>query len=306
MAREIDRALRESNLKLRLALRAAGIGIWDWSLENDDMQYSARARAICGFPPGHPVTFAMVRDATHPEDRERTSGMARQALDPSLRMRLPYEYRIRRADTGEVRWVVAHGEALFATIGGAQKAVRYLGTIQDISDRKVSEQFMADGELRQRLAIDAARLAIWEIDLATDSIRPSPELNRLFGLPAEARPTLQALRRAYLPGERERVQDEGHQALASGGTTLESEFRIRWPDGSIHWLMMRAEVVAGPSGSPGRVVGVIGDIDSRKQHEEQQMLLLRELNHRVKNTLSVVQSIATQTSASARPRRGRW
>jgi PAS domain S-box-containing protein len=298
--RDIDRPLRESNLKLRLALRAAQIGIWDWALDTGEMQYSPRARTIYGFSPDEPITYEMVRDATHPEDLPYTSALARKALDPKIKAREPYEYRIIRADTGETRWVLAHGEAIFARANGAQKAVRYVGTIQDISERKAAEQALRDGELRQRLAIDAARLAIWELDVATEKVTASPELNRLFGLAPDAEPTIDDLRRLYLPGERERVQAAGQQALAEGRTRFESEFRIRWADGSIHWLLMRAEMLLHPDGSPARVIGVLADIDARKRQEEQQLLFLRELNHRVKNTLSVVQSIAMQTFRDGR------
>jgi len=295
VTRDTERPLRESNLKLRLALRAAHIGIWDWTVGTGEMDYSPKARAICGFPPDGTVTFAMVQAITHPEDYPTTSALARRALDPQIRERTPYEYRIVRADTGEVRWIVAHGEAIFATVEGKQKALRYIGTIQDITERKATEQALRDGELRQRLAIDAAGLAIWELDVATDQVSHSAELNRLFGLAPDERPTLADYASFYLPGERERVHEAGRKALAEGRTRFESEFRIRWKDGTLHWLQMRAEVLFGADGQPSRVIGVVADIDGRKRQEEQQILFLRELNHRVKNTLSVVQSIATQT-----------
>lgn len=295
MTRNNDRSLRESNLKLRLALRAAEIGIWDWTLATDVMEYSPRARAICGFPPDGPITYAMVQAVTHPEDYPRTSALARRALDPRIRAKEPYEYRVVRADTGEERWVLAHGEAIFAMVDGGPKATRYIGTIQDITERKATEQAVRDGELRQRLAIDAAGLAIWELDVASERVSFSPELNRLFGLPPDAQPTLADFAQFYLPGEREKVQEAGRQALAEGRTRFESEFRIRWADGTLHWLQMRAEILFKPDGQPDRVIGIVADIDGRKRQDEQQLLFLRELNHRVKNTLSVVQSIATQT-----------
>lgn len=295
MGKRSESPLKESNLKLRLALRAAQIGIWDWSLATNEMRYSPRARAIFGFPPDVEVTFEMVRDATHPEDRPRTTAIARSALDPDRRTRQPYEYRIIRADTGQIRWVLAHGEAIFANTETGPKAVRYIGTIQDITERKQGEEALRDAETRQRLAIDAARLAVWEVDIATDALTATPELNRLFGLPADHRPTLEELRRFYLPGERARVQATAQDALAQGKSHFEEEFRIRWPDGTLHWLLMRAEITFHADGRPHRVIGVLADIDDRKRFEEQQMLMTRELNHRVKNSLSVVQSLATQS-----------
>jgi PAS domain S-box-containing protein len=128
-----DHALAEHEL----AVRAGEIGIWDWDLRSNEMTYSEQAKSIFGFPVDAAVTYEQVRDATHPDDLPNTSAMARRALDPQLRERQPYEYRIRRGD-GEVRWLIAHGHAVF---DGA-KAVRYLGTIQDITERKIAEEHL--------------------------------------------------------------------------------------------------------------------------------------------------------------------
>ena len=107
------RAASSCALRFALPISASGTG----SIDTNEMNYSPRAREIYGFTPDEAVTFEKVRDATHPEDLVRTSALARLALDPSIRSSEPYEYRVRRADTGEERWVMAHGEAIFEEIG---------------------------------------------------------------------------------------------------------------------------------------------------------------------------------------------
>ena len=298
--RSSEHRLEESSIKLRIALRAAYIGVWDWSLETNEMNYSPRAREIYGFTPDEAVTFEKVRDATHPDDLVRTSALARLALDPDTRAREPYEYRLRKADTGEERWVMAHGEAIFEEQAGVTRAVRYLGTIEDITDRKATEIALQESELRQRLALEAARMAVWELDLATDALTTSPELNRIYGLPLDSQPTLDELRALYMPGERERLQEIGRAALAQGRTNFEAEYRIRRPNGTIVWLLLRAEVISDRDGRMDRVIGVVMDVNDRKRSEESQKLLMRELTHRVKNSLSVIQSIATQSFRGGR------
>ncbi len=295
MNRKADQRLRENDVKLRLALRAAQIGIWDWSIETREMHYSARARSIFGFPRDIPITYELVRDATHPEDLPRTSALAKRALDPAIKQKTPFDYRIIRADNGETRWVLAHGEALFVKTDAGQVASRYIGTIQDITERKAVEQALRESELRQRLAIEAARMAVWEFDVATERIITSPELNLMFGLAPDAKPTMEDLRALYGPGEREKLQQAAQTALAQGETRFEAEFRCRRPDGDLYWLLLRAEVLKAPDGSLNRIIGVLMDIDASKRSAERQTLLLRELNHRVKNSLSVVQSLATQS-----------
>jgi PAS domain S-box-containing protein len=118
-----------------LALKATGLGLWDWDLRTGAMTWSERAKGIYGFPPGEPVTFQQVRDATHPEDLPHTSAKAQRALDPLLRAKEHYEYRIITPD-GSIRWIAAHGEAAFEEVDGAEKATRYAGTIQDITENK--------------------------------------------------------------------------------------------------------------------------------------------------------------------------
>jgi PAS domain S-box-containing protein len=291
----IDQRLRESELRLKIALKAAQIGIWDWDIPTDTMEYSARARAICGFPPGVPITFAMARAVTHPQDLPHTSAQAQRAIDPVIRDRNPYEYRVVRADTGEVRWVVAHGEAIFTKVDGATKAVRYLGTLQDITERKETETALQEAETRHRLAIEAARMAVWEYDIATGEVKSSAALNRMYGLPDDAKPTIEDLRQCYAPGERDRVQKAGQEALERGERQFEVEFRCRRGDGSFYWLLLRAEIMFSRTGEMERVIGVLMDIDERKRYTERQNLMARELNHRVKNSLTVVQALATQS-----------
>jgi PAS domain S-box-containing protein len=295
-----ERRKGNADAKLRLAIRASQIGIWDWDLVSGQMDYSVLARAICGFSPDEPITIEKVRAIVHPDDLRWTAPKAQRALDPEIRDNTPYEYRIVRPDTGAVRWVLAHGEAFFASdADGKPKAVRYLGTLQDIDARKRAEHALAASEGRLRLAMQAARLAVWELDIVTESLATSPELNRLFGLPADATPSIEELRSLYAPGERERVRQVAMDALAAGSTQFETEFQCQWTDGSRHWLLVRAEVLS-EAGQYSRVIGVVLDIDERKRTQDRLGLLLREVHHRVKNSLSVVQALATQSFRGGR------
>src|SRR5205085_8800991 len=125
---------RENEARLRLATTAAGVGVWEWRLTTNEMIYSDQAKAICGFALDQPVTYEMVVASTHPEDFPHTSAQASRALDPAIRDQSPYEYRLVRSD-GEVRWVVAQGEAVFERDArGVETAVRYVGALLDITE----------------------------------------------------------------------------------------------------------------------------------------------------------------------------
>jgi PAS domain S-box-containing protein len=130
---------RDIQKRLEIALSAADQGVWDYDLVTGAMVYDERAKQIYGFPPDQPVTFEMVRDATPPEDLSHTLAQFERALDPTTRDRSSYEYRIARRD-GTICWVLAHGEAVFEGEGEQARAIRYAGTIQDISARKAAER----------------------------------------------------------------------------------------------------------------------------------------------------------------------
>lgn len=132
---------REQDIQKRLeiALSAAEQGVWDYNLVTGEMVYDERAKQIYGLPVDRPVTFEIIRDATHPEDLPFTHAQMFRAIDPKIRDRNSYEYRVVRPD-GSICWVLAHGEAVFEGEGSAERAVRYAGTIQDITQRKAAER----------------------------------------------------------------------------------------------------------------------------------------------------------------------
>lgn len=193
---------------------------------------------------------------------------------------------------------VGHGEAV-------TPAKTHIGEIKRVGEALASasvelrsrEAALRRNEERLRLAIDAGHMAVWEADVQAEKLLGSPELNQLFGFPAEASPSLDEFRARYYPGERMRAALQ--EALEKSERYVEIEFRCAWPDGQHRWLLLRGEIHLRADGAPSKVVGVLLDITSRKRWEEHQRLLIHELNHRVKNTLAIVQSIATQTLRSA-------
>ena len=265
-------ALKESQARLELAADAAQLGIWDWDVATGLMNYSPRAKAICGFPPDLQVTYEDAKRVTHPEDYPRTSSMARRALDPAIRESEPYEYRIVRPD-GAVRWVQAFGEAVFEEVDGETRAVRYVGTLQDVTERIRLEQAQRADQARLALAVEAGRMAVWEIDFTTDEVTGSPELNRILGFPDDSKPTAGDIRRRYYAGERERIFALARAARHRGDRRLEADLRWCWPDGSLRWLWVRAEVAWGENDQPVHALGVIMDVTARKRAEVRQKTL---------------------------------
>jgi two-component sensor histidine kinase len=289
--KDSESRLVEAERRLALATEAAGTGIWDWNVETGQFYYSPIARDIYGFTADEQITFEKLKERTHPKDYLKIEPILGRALDPFQRGRESYRYRITRADSREERWLLAHGSAAFVH----NRPIRYTGTLQDITDEVVAKVRLEDEQARLQLALSAADLAVWELNVVTNEITASPELNRLYRFPEDARPSVGEFQALYAPGERERVESESVEALKSGNRTIRFEAKHQWPDGVEKWISVRAQIILDEQGAPVRVIGVAMDVTERRRYEDHLRLTARELQHRVKNSLAVVQSIAVQS-----------
>ncbi len=118
------------------------------------------------------------------------------------------------------------------------------------------------------MALSSGNLAVWELDLEKNEVTVSAELNRLYGFPEDAKPSVADYMSRYAPGEVERTARLSAEVAAAGGTRLEVEVKHIWPDGTVKWLLIRAEAAPPAHGSGPRALGVVIDITPTKLAEE--------------------------------------
>ncbi|WP_375767337.1 PAS domain-containing protein [Archangium gephyra] len=135
-SRGASEALRASEDRLRLAVRAAELGTWDFNPVTGLLRWDERCKALFGLPLEPEVTYEGFLAAIHPEDRERADAAVQRALQPASGGEYDIELRTVGSKGRAVRWVRAIGRAVFE--GG--RAVRFIGTAQDISERKLQQQ----------------------------------------------------------------------------------------------------------------------------------------------------------------------
>lgn len=175
----------------------------------------------------------------------------------------------------------------------------YLGAARDVTERVAAEDALAASELHLRLAQEAAGLGSWELDLRTGESVWSPRMRELIGAGPKVPATRAFLLSRVHPDDREMVERRMSRALSGGaGARYRAEYRIVLPDGRLRWLEEQGRSPSGSGGRMDRMFGVSRDVTDRRQREEQLQLLMREVNHRAKNLLSLVLAIARQTSAS--------
>ncbi len=126
-----EEALRASEERLRLALRAADLGVWDWDLRSGRVYWSETVEAFFGLPSGSfPGTHAAYLDLIYLEDR----GLVLQAVQDAVEGRAAYEieHRVVRPD-GTLHWLAWSGRVMRETDG---TAIRILGTVRDVTTAK--------------------------------------------------------------------------------------------------------------------------------------------------------------------------
>lgn len=293
---ELQRDL--SAFRAKLSVEASEIGLWEWDLTTNLFEFSEQALKIFGWEgSADPVTFERMERAMHPDDIVEVRRKSAAALDPKVRSSETYQFRIVHPD-GSVRWVHARGEAIFEE-RPKPKAVRYIGTFRDVTASVQQEQSLEQAADRLRLAMNAAGLAVWELDVTTGQVVPSPELNKLFGFPSDAAPMLADFHSRYAPGETERIATLGAEAEARGDDEIRLEVKHLLPGGEERWLLVLARKAIGMDGRD-KVMGVAMDVTETKANEKRLAIVAKELQHRVKNTLSVVQTLAKQTFRQGR------
>ena len=289
------RALRESEQRLRLAVEATGIGIWDVNAVTGKRRWSPEMYDILGLPRDTPADPDLFARLILPDDREPVLARHRRAYASPEAGVFEAEFRIARPSDHAVRWVAVSGRVTFDAAG---KAIRGVGTIRDIDERRRIEEALRDSEERQRLAVEANDVGTWDWDMVAGTHRWSPIFKHLWGLPAGAPSDPALLAPLVGPTEQARMAALWRELSAEPGlgrVSLEYQFR-RADDGEQRWCSVTGRIFFDEmSGRPVRALGIMTDVTERRAVEERQRLILREMNHRIKNTLALVQAIVSQT-----------
>lgn len=156
-----------------------------------------------------------------------------------------------------------------------------LGITRDITERKRMEEALKEAEARLRLALRVGRIGVWDWNMETGQIIWSRGHEELWGMPPGTfKGTYEEFNARLHPEDREGLNRAVAEAL-SERRTYRHEYRVVWPDGSIHWIDGQGEPFWGEEDKPVRMIGVVIDITARKQAEEEIRRLNQDLERRV-------------------------
>ena len=147
---------------------------------------------------------------------------------------------------------------------------------QEIIAREDVEIDLRRSDERMRMAVEAARIGFWDWDVIRDKQVWSDICKELLGLRPESIANLQVLMNSIHRDDRKMMDDEINAAIREK-RDYSLEFRVVWPDGSVHWQAAKGRAFYDETGHTTRMAGISMDIDERKHAEERLYLQVAAL-----------------------------
>ncbi len=290
--------LQKTEERLRIALRAARMGTWEWEIAANRDTLDDNLRDLFGLRPEEEVnTIEDFYSLVHPNDRGAVMAAFERTRQEGIHLNT--EFRVTQPD-GTQRWLLDQGEVLVDEQGRPE---RLTGACVDITERKQAEEALRESEERFRLFVNGVRdYALFQMDENGRIVSWNDGAERLLGY-SEAEILGQSVSVIFVPedvaaGEPER---EIRGALRDGRSEDE-----RWhlrKDGTRFWCSGVLTRIDDDHGNRRGFAKVMRDETERRKAREQltnslaeKEALLKEIHHRVKNNLQVITSLLTLQS----------
>ena len=256
----VERELRASEDRLRLATEATQLGTFDYDPVSGKLVWDERCKQIFGLPPDAEIDYGTFLAGVHPDDRESADLAVKRVLDPAVDGGFELEYRVVRSDEGQECWVDARGRAFFED----GRAVRFIGTVLDVTEEKRAEEALKRSEERYRAVMEQSTEGIYLMDTRSRRLlETNPAFQAMFGYTAEELRGMELY--DLIAHSREDVDIHIGRTLEAG-RRLVGERSYRRKDGSI------VEVEVGVStisyNSHKAICATVRDITARKRAEE--------------------------------------
>ncbi|KAB1078406.1 sensor histidine kinase [Methylobacterium soli] len=240
-------------------------------------------------------------EAFHPDDRPESLARFRAAL--ALGAAFEHEQRLRGRDGG-FRWFRLRAEP---SRDAAGRIRQWFGAAIDVEAERATAAVLRQSEAFHRVAAEAGLIGTWDCDLTAGTCRLSPRAAALLGLD-------RSLPDLPLAACLDRVRPEDRAGLAAAidavgetGAPFDEEFRIVGADGAVRWVHARGGALRDGAAGALHLRGASLDITARRTAEQdlraneaRLKIVLAELQHRVRNSLAVVRSVARRTAETSR------
>jgi len=292
--KKAEEALQRSERLLKESQKIAGLGHFTVEFRSGNWESSETLDEIIGIDYNFEKNIESWLEIVHPEDRSKVE----KFLSPYIidnKLNIVSEYRIIRSKDKCLRWVHCIGEIIPDESGNVKSI---MGTLQDITSRKKSISALRLSEARLSEAQRIAKIGNWDWDVQNNELFWSQEVFRIFEInPDQVKENFDLYVSKIHPDDKDFVLESINDALYKNHT-YSLNHRIIPSEGKIKHIHAQGEIHLNKQGKPVRMFGTVQDINELKLTEEKLLaslndkdVLLRELYHRTKNNMQVIQSI---------------
>jgi PAS domain S-box-containing protein len=289
--RSMERALRETEERLLLAVRAARIVAWDWDTGSGTMTVSPNAGEVFGAPLAtNTISADGLWEDTHPNDRDRIREALATAARDSTSFR--YRYRFRPRDGRGERWFETIGRVV--NVGGGAPH-HYAGITIDLTDQMRAQERLQESEARFRAIVDTTPGIVYVTERDGTSQFVSRSFYDYTGLPAGAA-TGKGWLTALHPDDVDRVQSLTRHLGSSTGIA-EVRYRLRSAGGQYRWFLDRYRPIVDDAGRVSKWLGTSIDIhdlitaeQALKDTDRRKDEFLATLAHELRNPLAPIRN----------------
>ncbi|MDD1775884.1 MAG: PAS domain S-box protein [Candidatus Methanomethylicus sp.] len=169
------------------------------------------------------------------------------------------------------------------------KVVALVSMTLDVTNRHLAEDALRESEKRLKLAQTLAGVGTWDWEIASDKIKWSEELFRIFGLdPIRVNASFDSWRSVLHPDDKKIAEDRIREAMEKR-MQLDSEYRIKLPSGKVRWIKSRGNTIFDEENKPLRMSGICFDITERRETEDalSKSKILEETSYYTRNLIEV-------------------
>ncbi|TCD22251.1 response regulator [Pseudomonas sp. IC_126] len=292
---QAEQALREVEVRARLAIDAARLGMWDYEPQSDTLIWDERCRAMFGVSADTPVDMSLFEQLCHPDDR----GAMRIQIERANTLENDHEYRAKYRvlfEDGSIRWMETRGQAFFE----AGVCTRFVGVVMDITEQQLATQTLkrinqtlgerVEERTRERdrtWELSRDLLAVTQLDLWPIALNPIWE--DTLGWPREQLMQSSLLELVH-PDDLVKSLEETSR-IGQGEVANRYVNRLRHRDGSYRWLSWSAVADGGRIYAAARdITGEIATIDRLGEANRELLTQIQE-RERVEATLQQMQRL---------------
>jgi len=286
---QAEAAFHESEEQLRLAVRVANVGLWDWNLQNNTVWFSPEWKRQIGFEDQElPNRFEEWQNRIHPDDLDRTLA-AIKVYQGKTAPNFEIEFRLRHKD-GSYRWILAQASLITNAQG---QPLRMMGSHLDITERKRAEAALRQSEEQIRLIMENLDDLVSVLDLDGRRLYNSSSYQGILG-------NLDRLHGTHSfdqvhPEDRARVQ-QSFQKTVQTGIGQRNEYRLLDQHGQIRYIESQSSVIRDAQGRVSQVVLVSRDVTPHREAERAR----RESEQKYRELVMLANSIILRWSRDGR------